>query len=321
MSQGGGFLWPMTKADVHLQQLAATCGPLSRDVVLKDLSEDQVKRRVASGALVVPHRGIYLVPAIVNGYAAQLRTALLAAKGRAVVSHRSAAALWGFPVTEPTVPEITVLGSWRPDVKDALIHRVRALERVDWTTRGGLAVTTPAVTLLDCGFLLEPDEYERCFEYGLYRDLVTFRRMHRVLERLGGRGRPGTAALRALLDSRDPALAPTESELEFITQKMIDRYGAPQPSRQRWIVTPDNDRFRLDFPYVDIRLALEVDGRVCHSGRRDFVRDRQRTRALVRMGWAPLPYTWPEIRRHARAVAAEITEEVTRRRSLLASER
>jgi hypothetical protein len=311
----------VTKADVHLQQLAATRGPLSRDLVLKDLSKDQVKRRVASGALVVPHRGIYLVPAIVHGYAAHLRTALLAAHGRGVVSHRSAAALWGLPIREPEVPEITVIGTWRPDVRDATIHRVGQLSLVDRTTRGGLPVTTPAMTLLDCASVLEPEEFERCVEYSLYRDLVTFRRLRKVVERTGGRGRRGTAALRALLDARDPELAPTESELEFMTQRMIDRYNVPEPSRQRWVVTPDGDRFRLDFPYVDILLALEVDGRVCHSGRRDFVRDRQRTRALVRMGWSPLPYTWTEIRRHARATAAEITGEVLRRRSLLDSAR
>jgi very-short-patch-repair endonuclease len=83
------------------------------------------------------------------------------------------------------------------------------------------------------------------------------------------------------------------------------------------VTTLDDDRFRLDNAYVDIKLAVEVDGRVCHSGQRDFLRDRQRGRALVRLGWALLCYTWPEVKRHAKEVAKEITAEVERRRSLV----
>jgi hypothetical protein len=307
----------MTEADVRVQYLAATRGPLGRqELKIAGLTDDQIDYRASVGSLIVLRRGIYLVPSVSDGYGVRLRAALLAAHGGAVVSHTSGMALWGFPGIEPTVPEITVVGRSRPIVSDVVIHRVNRLEAIDRTTRGGLAVTTPARTMLDYAAVAAAEDLERALEYGLYADLLTIRRVRRVLDRLGGKGRRGTAALRALLDARDPLLAPTESELEFVMGRLIDRYNVPQPVRQLWIVTDDGDRFRLDFPYPDIMLALEVDGRFCHSGRRDFLRDRQRTRALVRLGWAPLPFTWTEVKRQPRATAAEIIAEVSRRRSL-----
>jgi hypothetical protein len=46
--------------------------------------------------------------------------------------------------------------------------------------------------------------------------------------------------------------------------RIVRRYGVPPPVRQFRVVTPDGDRFRLDFAWPDIMLAVETDGRVCH---------------------------------------------------------
>jgi len=109
------------------------------------LAENTIDRWVKSGRLIAIHRGVYAVGHFPPSPHAKTMAALLACGPRAVLSHRSAAALWGLirydgptEVTAPTKRR-------RPGI---VVHRHELTER-DITCHYALPVTTPARTLKD----------------------------------------------------------------------------------------------------------------------------------------------------------------------------
>ena len=63
------------------------------------------------------------------------------------------------------------------------------------------------------------------------------------------------------------------------------------------------DRYRLDFVWLALRIALECDGRKFH----EFQRSRTRGRHLGAGGWRVLPVTWDDVTRRWPQVLAELT--------------
>jgi very-short-patch-repair endonuclease len=56
-------------------------------------------------------------------------------------------------------------------------------------------------------------------------------------------------------------------------------------------------RARIDLAFVDLRIAIEVDGFAYHSDRSRFQRDRSRQNLLVGLGWTVLRFTWEDVTR------------------------
>lgn len=71
------------------------------------------------------------------------------------------------------------------------------------------------------------------------------------------------------------------------------------------------DRFRVDFAFPEVRLAVEADGRAWHDARRDAARDRK----LRRMGWEVIRFTGSRIFWEATSIAEEVAATVANRRS------
>ncbi len=73
----------------------------------------------------------------------------------AVLSHHSAAALWGFMPWEERHPEVTVVGAWSRRHPGLRIHRTTRLDLDDRTRHRAIPVTSPARTLLDLAATLD----------------------------------------------------------------------------------------------------------------------------------------------------------------------
>ena len=56
--------------------------------------------------------------------------------------------------------------------------------------------------------------------------------LHRLLEEIGRRGRPGTALMRAVLEDRPPGYVPAESGLESRFARLLVEAGEPALARQ-----------------------------------------------------------------------------------------
>ena len=220
----------------------------------------------------------------------------------AVVSHRSAAALWRFEGVEPGSVEITTPRRIRCG---NMIARRSRLSRRHVTSIGPIPVTDPVRTLLDLGAVVTPQIVEQ-IDDALRRGLTTLDRLRRRLRAEGGTGRRGAGVLRTLISARDPASAPAESALEARVRRLIAGSRLPAPVPQYEVRDQGRLLARVDFAWPDHMVALEADGYRYHSGRAAWQRDLTRRNALTGRGWRILHVTWEDLTRRPKAVTAAI---------------
>lgn len=187
----------------------------------------------------------------------------------------------------------------RPGV---VAHQTRELPDGDITEIEGIAVTTPARTLVDVAAVLHPSTLELAVDEALRRELVELSTLSCRLEELAKPGRRGIRALRRVLCQRRPDAAPTESVRETMLLNALRRAGLPEP----WIqfeVQDDHGRFvgRVDAAYPEERIALEYDSYLHHGGRSKYLRDLARRNALTSAGWQVVHVTAPDLRKGATA--------------------
>ena len=293
--------------DVQLNRLVAGQYSLAnrKQALELGMTSRQLHDRLESGLLVPVHQGVYRLSGAAQSTEQALLAACMAAGSGAVASHRSAAALWALRGVEADTPEVTCLGTRRPELRGVLVHRTDRLDRIDASRRLRIPVTTPARTLLDLGAVAPALVVEAALEDALMRRLVSFALLTATLERLGGPGRNGAGVLRALVEERDPATAPTQSALEDALVRVLRRGGLPEPVRQHEV-----GGVRLDIAYPDVRLGIEADSRIWHGGRVDVQRNSDKANLLLARGWRVLHFTTADIRRRAAYVVDSVAGEL-----------
>jgi hypothetical protein len=110
------------------------------------LSNGGIERRIAAGRLHRLHRGVYAVGHPAVGLHGRWLAAVLACGRGALLSHRSAAALWGMRSTSAPLIDVTVPPGNGHRSKDGIrVHR----EVKRGTEHLGIPVTSPRCTLDD----------------------------------------------------------------------------------------------------------------------------------------------------------------------------
>jgi very-short-patch-repair endonuclease len=130
------------------------------------LSPSVITRWAQSGRLHRLHRGVYAVGHASVTVEGQWVAAVLTCGDGAVLSHESAAALWGIAPRSPSLVHVTVPGyGGRARREGIRIHRSGTLRSGDITRRRNIPVTTQARTLRDLGYGPEPtrSDLERLF--------------------------------------------------------------------------------------------------------------------------------------------------------------
>jgi predicted transcriptional regulator of viral defense system len=158
-----------------------------------------IDRRIGSGRLHPVHRGVYAAGH--PGLSAHGRwlAAVLAFGPGATLSHRSAAALWGFLRVAAAPVDVTIAearGRGRPGIR---LHRVRELHADDRTCHDSIPVTAVARTLLDLAEELHPRRLERAFEEAERLSLLDLTALRELFKTKPGRARSavtGGAAVR-----------------------------------------------------------------------------------------------------------------------------
>jgi very-short-patch-repair endonuclease len=203
--------------------------------------------------------------------------------------------------------EITVVGRRAPRLDGVVMHETAVLQPFEQTKIGRIPVTIPTRVLLDLAGTLPPAILEGALDDALVRHLTTLSALERLLDRAGGRGRPGSPRLSDLvLARREGRERPTESELEDDLKALIRRFNLPEPERQHPIDLPGGGTARFDCAYPALRLALEADGDEHHAGLLDRRRDEARDRRGVEAGWTVRRFTTEDIRSHPQRVAGVI---------------
>lgn len=198
-----------------------------------------------------------------------------------ILSHQSAAALWGIHPAAASV-HVTVGRSGSPARRGVRIHRVRGLDPRDRRVHRGFAVTAPARTLVDLAGALDADALDAALERARTARLVRPAEVLAALERAPGRR--GAGVLRRLLDAR-PTLTRSQAERRLLD--LVRRAGLPRPETNVRLAGHE-----VDLLWRGQRLVVEVDGYAFHAGRDAFERDRRRDADLQAAGHRVIRVTW-----------------------------
>jgi predicted transcriptional regulator of viral defense system len=264
------------------------------------LGRRAIGHRLACGRLHVVHRGVYAVGHPVLSRAATWLAAVLAV-GDAVLSHRSAAALWGIRMTARSRVEVSVT---RPSRSRPRIHVHAARLTADETTvADAIPVTTPARTLLDLAALLPPSRLERAVNEAEVLRLADATSLASLVARYPHR--PGVPAIRRILEAGGIGAAITRSELEDRFLAFLDRAGLPPPELNVRLELPSG-WIEADCVWREQRVVVELDGYAAHGTRVAFERDRARDRMLQAAGWSAVRVTWRHIHHEAATLESEL---------------
>lgn len=266
------------------------------------VSDRSVDHRVEVGRLHVVERGVY---AVGHGRISRLgkwMAAVLASGPGAVLSHRSAAALWG--IRDPTGGPVDVTVSHRSTSSNRICRHLSSLPEDEVTAHEGIPVTTVPRTVLDLAADSSVDRTEsaiRQVEYlRLYDPLSLVDLIDRYPGRRGvGRLRAALARLEALPAGR------TRSPLEDRFLPFLRRYRPPRPRLNDWIVV-EGRRFQVDCHWPGSRQIVELDSWQAHGTRSAFREDRTRDRLLRVAGYEVTRISWAQLDDEPEAVASDL---------------
>lgn len=253
-------------------------------------SPSAVTHRVRSGELerVLPR--VYRSTLVLPNVAQRAMAAILWAGEGSVASHSTAGWLWNLSgVSSDRRIELWVPADRSPKNAAVWVHRGEVTGN-DCRRADGVPVTSPARTIVDLASRLDGEVLESAIEDVLARGLTTAGSIERRLTSLGGKGRAGATRLGRVLADRDQA--PLESRLEVKVWRLLRDAGL-RPVRQ-YEVRCAGERYRLDFAWPRLKVAVEAEGYRAHGGRVAYVKDRQRVAALVAEGWIVVPVTWED---------------------------
>ena len=257
------------------------------------MSTSAISRWASGGRLHPVHPGVYALGHSSLPIFGRLLAALLYAGPEAALSHTTAGWLWSLIDTEPTRIHLTVPGR-RLSLPAVCVHHTRRLEA---TRHRGLPLTPVARTLRDLAATLPYAQLRRALAEADYRRLLVPRDVERVL----GRGRPGSAALRRALDAHLPALARTRSVLEERFLALCVSADLPLPEVNAAVCG-----LEVDAVWRKQRVVAELDGHRAHALVAAAERDRDRELALRSGGYRVLRYTWQQITGCPGRVAADM---------------
>ena len=218
--------------------------------------------------------------------------AVLACGPGAVLSHRSAAALWGIRVEHRSIIDVTAPGRRGRIPVDIAAHRADFLAPEDCIVLHRIPCTILARTLLDLAAILPVHELRQAVAEAEVKRVLNFAAVRAVIKR--GRGRRGVARLRMVIEELDPDTKRTRSELERRFLALCKRAGLPRPE-VNVLLDLGNVRFEPDFLWRDQRLIIETDGRQSHDTYSAFESDRRRAQRLQLAGWRISQCTWSQV--------------------------
>ena len=260
----------------HLYRLG---GVASRRQLLAVAGRREVDRALHSGAILHDAHGRYAVPVADVGVRA-------AGALSGVVSHRTAAAYWGWAQKHPdSQPEVTV-----PRKRKVPMNR-RTGVAVHWADLSVDDVegpcTSPRRTMVDCLRSLRFDEALAIADSALRAGSFT---PESLLDLAGAMTGPGAGQGRRVACQADGRAAnPFESVLRSIALDVPGLHLEPQ------VVVADSPLLRPDLVDRERRLVLEADSYAWHGSRRALRQDCRRYNRLVLLGYTVLRFTWEDV--------------------------
>lgn len=260
-------------------------------------SKDRVAGAAAAGWLHRLHTGVYAVGHTDLSPYGQCLAAVLGSGPGALLSHYSAAWLWGLSTTQPLPIHVTTplpRGRRLP----IRIHRSSTLTEADRGLRVGIPVTSVARTLLDQAPLVPRRRLRRLVKEAEQRKVFDLGAVHDVLAR--NKGHRGTRPLRSLIRHYEPPPF-TRSDFETAFYEAVLAGGLPRPRVNYNLVGMEVDMY-----WPAHRLAVELDTYETHGSRDSFEEDHLRQEELMLEGIAVAHVTGTRFAREPKAVITRL---------------
>jgi hypothetical protein len=263
--------------------------------------DEAIKTRLAYGWLHHLHEEVYAVGHTRLGSRSWWWAAVLAYGPRTLLSHHTAAVLWGFQRPRRGPIHVTAPGGRQGiERREGIwIHRCK-LTPEDQTIRDGFPVTTVARTLFDFAEAAPFDSLKGAAEEADRLKLLRLRELEEVCER--GRGRRVLRPVRQLLAELQP---PDEgrSPLEIRFPAFVREFGLPTPVQNVHVLGHE-----VDALWPAAKLIVELDSWEHHGHRAAFERDRARDPKLLIAGYRTIRVTHRRLDREPARLADEIRQ-------------
>lgn len=269
-------------------------------------SRRAVSRASAAGRLHRVHQGVYAVGYARLSLEGRCLAAVLACGPRSLLSHQSAAWLWGVSRRGPFPVQVTTPVPRKARLPIA-IHHSRALTAADRDFRRGIPVTAFPRTLLDVAAITRPVPLGRILEHAEEQNLFDLGQVNSLLARTVGH--PGHGPLRGAIEIyREPVFSRSGLERRFLA--LIERAGLPRPATGFNVAG-----YELDVYWWEERFAVELDVFETHGTRGAFERDRLRQEDLKLAGVEMIRATGKRLERESDQVVERVARLLERRRA------
>jgi very-short-patch-repair endonuclease len=222
----------------------------------------------------------------------------------ATLSHRSAAAMWGFGEEMRGRIDISVnrrCSLRRPGIR---VHSRPTLSPDETTTHLDIPLTQLVRTLIDLATELPRNRLERAVNEADKRDLIDPESLRAALD--DHAGEPGVRVLRRLLDRNTFRLSDSGLEVRF--RRLAEEAGLSMPLTKQWV-----NGFEVDFYWPELGLVVETDGlryhRTASAQYRDALRDQTHTASgltTLRFSHRQVMYEPTHVRRVLQRTAANL---------------
>ena len=260
-----------------------------------------VHRWLRSGRLHRLHREAFAVGHGRVNQRGRWLAAVLACGDGALLSHRSAAALWGLLRQKRGATDVTAVSGrqFRPGRDGIRLHRCRLHEGVA-TERTEIPVTTVARTLFDLAEAVDHRTLRRAWEEADRLCLLQLQAVERVCEQ--GYGRRALRPIRLLLtEARTPTY--TRSPLEDRFAEFCREHLGDLPAPLTNVTILDHE---VDAYWPDHRLVIEMDSWEFHSHRAAFEQDRARDAAMQAAGYRVIRLTHRQLETETLRIATQL---------------
>jgi hypothetical protein len=284
-------------------------GILTRSQALSaGITDQAIATNLKRGRWQRLHLGVYATFSGVPSPDCLLWAAVLRAGPGAVLSHQTAARLWGISGPETAAIHVTVpRGSPVTRAPGLIVHYSQRVTQARHPT-----ITPPRTTV-------EETALDLAGASGSAEDAVAW-----ILRFVASRRTTAehlAVALRCRRRMRwraevsyalDPVNSGMHSILEYRFVNRVERpHGLPAGTRQRLARRGRRTQY-FDVAYEDYATLVELDGRAAHpESSRDL--DTRRDNANAADGWVTLRYGWIEVSEHSCEVAAQLALTLRRR--------
>jgi very-short-patch-repair endonuclease/predicted transcriptional regulator of viral defense system len=277
-------------------------GVISREQLARaGVGSTAVSVRLRTGRLHRVHAGVYAVGHRLVSKQGLWMAAVLASGPGALLSHQTAAALWGIRAYSGGMVHVMVSrkSTSTKRIRRHLSH-VPADER---TVEEGIPVTSVHRTIYDLAVTASVDEVVAMIKEAEYLKRWDRLSLPDLLDRYPAKrgSRKLRAALKRIIEEPPGR---KRSKLEERFAPFLRRHRLPLPRFNDWILLGAR-RYLIDCHWPDLCLIVELDGWEGLT-RSAFQDDRARDRALRVAGYSVIHLTWAQLDSEPAQVAADL---------------